>query len=73
MAGISAIDNAYAAINQQFDRLAKTGEKVARYPADTDIPGAMVDMMSTEHEVKAQTAVIKTADEMYESLLDIIA
>lgn len=55
-----------------FDRLDRAARAVARNGADGDLPTQLVEMMKARHEVRANVAAARTADEMVGSLLDVI-
>lgn len=54
------------------DRFAASAARTARDPL-ADLAGETVERMSAKAALKANVAVLKTADEMYASLLDIMA
>ncbi len=54
------------------DRFAASAARTARDPL-ADLAGETVERMSAKAALKANVAVLKTADEMYASLLDIVA
>lgn len=53
-------------------RFAASAERTARDPL-ADLAGETVERLESEVALKANVAVLKTADQMYGSLLDIIA
>jgi len=53
-------------------RFAASAERTARAPLD-DLAGESVERIEAEIALKANVAVLKTADEMYGGLLDILA
>ena len=63
---------AAAGIAGATDRFAASAVRTARDPM-ADLPGEMVERMTAETAFKANVAVLKSADEMYGSLLDILA
>jgi flagellar basal body rod protein FlgC len=63
---------AAAGIAGSTDRFAASAARTARDPL-ADVAGETVERISAEAEFKANIAVLKSADEMYGSLLDILA
>ena len=70
---LNAIDTARGGINAGFDRLDRAAGRIARDGADGDLARNTVDQMQSAHEVRANIAVVRTADEMIASLLDVLA
>lgn len=62
---------AAAGIAGASERFAASAARTARDPL-ADLAGETVERMSAETSLKANVAVLKTADEMYGSLLDIL-
>lgn len=54
------------------ERFAASATRTARDPL-ADLAGETVERMTAEAALKANVAVLKTADDMYGSLLDILA
>jgi flagellar basal body rod protein FlgC len=54
------------------DRFAASAARTARDPL-ADLPGEIVERVTSEAAFKANVAVMKTADDMYGALLDILA
>lgn len=54
------------------ERFSASAARTARDPL-ADLAGETVERMTAEAALKANVAVLKTADEMYASLLDILA
>ena len=69
---MQAIAIAASGIAGAADRFAASAARTAR-DALADLAGETVERMSAETALKANVAVLKTADEMYGSLLDILA
>lgn len=63
---------AAAGIAGASDRFAASAARTARDPF-ADLAGETVERMTAEAALKANVAVLKTADDMYGSLLDILA
>ena len=63
---------AAAGIAGATDRFTASAVRTARDPM-ADLPGEMVERLSAEAALTANVSVLKTADEMYGSLLDILA
>ncbi|GAA0644167.1 flagellar hook protein FlgE [Brevundimonas lenta] len=63
---------AAAGVSAATDRFAASAARTARDPL-ADLAGETVERMSAETAVKANVAVLKSADEMYGSMLDILA
>ncbi|WP_292099744.1 flagellar hook protein FlgE [Brevundimonas sp.] len=63
---------AAAGIAGASERFAASAARTARDPL-ADLAGETVERMTAEAALKANVAVLKTADDMYGSLLDILA
>lgn len=63
---------AAAGIAGATDRFAASAARTAAAPL-ADLAGETVERITAETAFKANVAVLKTADEMYGSLLDILA
>lgn len=63
---------AAAGIAGAAERFAASAARTARDPL-ADLAGETVERMTAEAALKANVAVLKTADRMYGSLLDILA
>ena len=70
---LGAIDQGLRGINDGFDRLDGAAGRIARDGAGGDLAGNMVDLMRARQDVRANVAVVRTADEMIGSLLDAFA
>ena len=70
---LKAIDEGMRGINTGFDRLNRAAGRIARDGAGGDVAGSLVEVMKARHEVRANTAVIRTADETIGTLIDILA
>jgi hypothetical protein len=60
-------------INSGFDRLNRAAGRIARHGAEGDITGNLVEVMKARHEVKANVAVVRVADETIGTLIDLLA
>ena len=69
---MQAFPIAAAGIAAATDRFAASAARTARDPL-ADLAGETVERMSAETALKANVAVLQTADEMYGALLDILA
>jgi hypothetical protein len=63
---------AAAGVAAATDRFSASAARTAADPF-ADLAGEAVERMTAESALKANVAVIKTADDMYGSLLDILA
>lgn len=63
---------AAAGIAGASERFAASAARTARDPL-ADLAGETVERMTAEAALKANVAVLKTADDMYGNLLDILA
>ena len=70
---LKAIDEGMRGINTGFDRLNRAAGRIARDGAGGDIAGNLVDVMKARHEVRANAAVVRTADETIGTVIDILA
>lgn len=69
---MSAFAIAATGIADATARFAASAERTARDPL-ADLAGESVERIEAETALKANVAVLKTADRMYGSLLDILA
>jgi hypothetical protein len=60
-------------IRAGFDRLDRAAAHIARDGDSADLAENMVDLLRARHEVRANVAVAKTADELVGTLLDVFA
>ena len=70
---LGAIGQALSGINTGFERLDKAAGRIARDGADDDLSSNIVELMRAAQEVRANLAVIRTADATIGSLLDVMA
>jgi len=68
---MQAFPIAAAGIAGASERFAASAARTARDPL-ADLAGETIERMTAETALKANIAVLKTADEMYGSLLDIL-
>jgi len=69
---LRAMDQALQGMQAGFDRLDKAAGRIARNGAEGDLAGDMVDLLRARHEVRANLAVIRTADDTIGTLLDVL-
>ena len=69
----TAIDQAAAGISAANDRLGRAAGRIARSGADAVDANTMVDLALAPREAEANAAVVRTADEMIGTLLDVLA
>ncbi len=72
---ISTLQTGIAGINNGLDGMRRNATEIARATTGNgaDIPHALVDLRTNQHQVEASVKVIKSADEMLGSLLDVRA
>ncbi len=70
---VSAISQAAQGLDAGFDRLSQAANRTARNGAGDDLAGNIVDMLKARQDVRANVAVVRTADEMIGTLLDVLA
>lgn len=74
---ISAINIAAGGMQRAADRFEASAARVARFGTglggEVDLATEMVDVMMAETDFKASTKLVRVADEMAGSLLDILA
>jgi hypothetical protein len=70
---LTALDHARRGLDAGFDRLNQAAGRIARDGAGGDLAGNIVDTLKARHEVGANVAVARTADEMIGTLLDVLA
>lgn len=71
MSAISSSINGMLHANAMFSRAAVNTVQAANSP-EKDLVGAIVETKQAEHALKANTAVLRTADDMQQRLLDIL-
>jgi len=70
---VNAISHAAQGLATGFDRLSRAADRIARNGAGDDLAGNMVDMLKARQDVRANVAVVRAADEMIGTLLDVLA
>ena len=70
MPSISAFNSATLGIQTHLQQLNDAAAHIASRPLD---PDAIVDLLSARHGIVANAAVIRTADEVLGTLVDILA
>ena len=70
---VSTISQAAQGLDTGFDRLSRAADRIARNGDSDDLAGNMVDMLKARQDVRANVTVVRTADEMIGTLLDVLA
>ena len=70
---VSAISQAAQGLDAGFDRLSRAADRIARNGDGDDLAGNMVDMLEARQDLRANVAVVRMADEMIGTLLDVLA
>jgi hypothetical protein len=70
---LEAIDSGQAGIAAGFDRLNTAAAKIAGQGVEGDLASNLVDLSRARYEVRANVAIVHTADEMIGILLDVLA
>lgn len=73
---ISALSIGAAGMQRAADRFEASASRVARYGTglgDVDIASEMVEVLEAKAAFKASTAIMRVADEMAKSTIDILA
>ncbi len=73
-----AINSALSGMAQNQQRMATAADRISRVgttsdPGDVDLSRELVNVMESKHGYRANLSVLKAADEMIGSLLDIFA
>lgn len=68
----SSMSTALAAVRLEIERIEQVGRDVARLDAGTDLASSAVELIRARHGVSANLAVVRTADELAGSLLDVL-
>jgi hypothetical protein len=68
---VDAISQSLTGVNAGFGRLDHAAGRVARDGGAGDLAGNVVDLMRARQDVRANVAVVRAADEMIGSLLDV--
>lgn len=69
----SAIGSALGGLSGGFDRLDRAAARIARASDGDDLAGQMVELRRARHDVRANLASLRAADEMVGALLDVFA
>lgn len=69
---LGAISQALTGLNTGFDRLDKAASRIARNGAGDDPSDNMVELMRAGHEIRANIAVLRTADATIGTLLNVM-
>lgn len=70
---IDAMHGAASGITEGFSRLSRTAHEIARDPSSESLGTQMVDLRRARHQVAANAAALRTADETIGTLLDVLA
>lgn len=70
---LGAIEQATRGITAGFERLDAAANRIAHDGAGGDLPNNMVSLVQAKLEVRANLAVVRTADDMIGNLLDVLA
>lgn len=70
---LGAIGQAVTGIQAGFDRLDQAAGRIARDGAGGDLSRNIVELMRAAHDVRANLAVVHSADATIGSLLDVLA
>jgi hypothetical protein len=70
---LAALDHAARGLDGGFDRLNDATASIRRDGAGGDLAATMVDVLKARQDVRANAAVVRTADEMIGTLLDVLA
>jgi hypothetical protein len=73
MSDLFATATALTGIRKAFDNVGRTAARVAAGGDPGRLPEDLVALRESEFQVKANTAVLRTADEMIGTLLDRLA
>jgi hypothetical protein len=67
---LSALSHAASGLDAGFARLDRAADRIAQAGPE---PEAAVDLLTARHEVAANAAVVRAADDMVGTLLDVMA
>ncbi len=73
MSAIGPLNAGLAGLHANIERLERGAEHVARAGVSDALPDHLVDMLTSQRGVEASARVVKTADEMIGTLLDVLA
>lgn len=68
-----AIGHGLQGLSAGFDRLDRTAAAIARDSGSDQLANNAVDLLEAKHEVRASVAVLRAADEMTGTILDVFA
>lgn len=70
---IGALDHALGGLQAGFERLDQAARRIAADGAGDDLATNVVDLLQARHQVRANATVVRVADEMVGTLLDVLA
>lgn len=70
---LPAIGQGLQGIAAGFDRLDRAAARIAKDGDSQDLVANIVDLMQAKHQVRTSLAVVKSADEMTGTILDLFA
>ena len=70
---LGAIGHGLQGLTAGFDRLDRTAAAIARDGGSDRLAANAVDLLKARHEVRASVAVVRAADEMTGTILDVFA
>lgn len=73
MVAISALNAGLAGMSAASERLDRAARGLARPAAENDLPARLAELATARHALAAGAAVVRTADAMAGTLLDVLA
>ena len=70
---MEAIHQAVVGVSAAFDGMNRAAANIARNGAGGDLQGDIVRLMQARNDVKANVAVVRTADKTIGTLIDVLA
>jgi hypothetical protein len=70
---LEAIGQALAGLNAGFDRMNVAAARIARDGAHGDLTGNVITVMQASQDVRANAAVVRTADKTIGTIIDVLA
>lgn len=70
---MDALSSAVHGMRAGFDRLDRTAGRIARDADGAALAANMVDLLRARHEVRANAAVVRAADDLAGTILDVFA
>ena len=67
------LDVALIGMQAAMDQLVRTAERIAQLTEDGDLPRDIVELISLHRRFEANATVVRTANEMLGTLLDLFA